>query len=395
MGDETPPEVIAAPVLTSDAVARRRYQRGSLQLVNGCWVGRWREDIALPDGTVRRRHRQEQLGTRAELPTKRLAQRALASKLAEVNAPGYRPRAALTLWALVQKWQTHVLSQQRHSTRNALEPQLAKHVRGSVGQLQLAEVTGERLQQWVAALPCAPKTKMNLVAALRSAWACAVSWGYVSVPFPSIRIPRPPIQRGRAFSADEVRRIVAAAPEPFGTLYALLAETGLRAGEALGLRWESFEATEGWLSVTESVVKGTRGQTKSGRSRLLRISPGLRARLAALPRTGPLMFPNRRGIPHRPDRLDRRHLRPLLADLGIPCPPRTGLHAFRHANATELLRAGVPLRTVQTRLGHSDPATTLRIYAHVVEADQEQAANTAAAAFGTARTCAEVAAKRT
>ena len=44
------------------------------------------------------------------------------------------------------------------------------------------------------------------------------------------------------------------------------------------------------------------------------------------------------------------------------------LHDVRHLYATQLLAAGVPVRTVSGRLGHADAATTLNVYAHFREA---------------------------
>jgi integrase len=42
------------------------------------------------------------------------------------------------------------------------------------------------------------------------------------------------------------------------------------------------------------------------------------------------------------------------------------LHDLRHVHATPLLKAGVPVHVVAARLGHADPAITLRVYAHVL-----------------------------
>ena len=53
-----------------------------------------------------------------------------------------------------------------------------------------------------------------------------------------------------------------------------------------------------------------------------------------------------------------------------PLPPAR-LHDLRHLHATTLLLAGVPVHVVAARLGHADPAVTLRVYAHVL---REQAA---------------------
>ena len=52
----------------------------------------------------------------------------------------------------------------------------------------------------------------------------------------------------------------------------------------------------------------------------------------------------------------------------------TRLHALRHYSATELLAAGVDLRTVAGRLGHGDGTTTLRTYAAWVAAADRRAA---------------------
>ena len=54
--------------------------------------------------------------------------------------------------------------------------------------------------------------------------------------------------------------------------------------------------------------------------------------------------------------------------------PHARLHSLRHVHATTLLLAGVPVHVVAARLGHADPAITLRVYAHVL---REQAAGVA------------------
>ena len=47
--------------------------------------------------------------------------------------------------------------------------------------------------------------------------------------------------------------------------------------------------------------------------------------------------------------------------------PRVRLHDLRHFTATQLIGAGVDVRTVAGRLGHSDPSVTLRVYSHFIE----------------------------
>ena len=76
-----------------------------------------------------------------------------------------------------------------------------------------------------------------------------------------------------------------------------------------------------------------------------------------------------RSRPRNPSAMSHRFKR--LADrLGIDAH----LHTLRHYAATELLTAGVDLRTVAGRLGHGDGSITLRHYAAwVSHADQRAA----------------------
>jgi integrase len=60
-----------------------------------------------------------------------------------------------------------------------------------------------------------------------------------------------------------------------------------------------------------------------------------------------------------------RSLRHYLEEAGIPLEVR--FHDLRHTAGTLALRQGIPLHTVSKMLGHSDPAMTLRRYAHVLE----------------------------
>jgi integrase len=55
--------------------------------------------------------------------------------------------------------------------------------------------------------------------------------------------------------------------------------------------------------------------------------------------------------------------------------PHARLQDLRHLNATTLLLSGVPVHVVAARLGHADPAITLRVYAHVVRSTEAAAAD--------------------
>lgn len=89
---------------------------------------------------------------------------------------------------------------------------------------------------------------------------------------------------------------------------------------------------------------------------------------------GDLVFRREIGAPlypSSPTQLMGKRIRGYNNDLpkGATPLPRIRFHDLRHVHATLLLKAGLPVHVVARRLGHADPAVTLRTYAHVL-ADQ-------------------------
>ncbi|MEI2824979.1 MAG: tyrosine-type recombinase/integrase [Dermatophilaceae bacterium] len=74
-------------------------------------------------------------------------------------------------------------------------------------------------------------------------------------------------------------------------------------------------------------------------------------------------------------KLQRQH-NTSAAQAGTSPLPVIRLHDLRHLHATLLLKAGVPVHDVAARLGHADPAITLRVYAHVLDDQASGAATT-------------------
>ncbi|MGH3567878.1 MAG: site-specific integrase [Pseudonocardia sp.] len=156
----------------------------------------------------------------------------------------------------------------------------------------------------------------------------------------------------------------------------LSAVLGARRGEVVALQWEDIDLNAGMVRLDENYVRTSDGMllkdTKSHQMRRVSIDAStvelLRqhredtaARLGMLTLTGRTwMFSAAPDMsrPRDPASLTRRYGR-LVAKLGID----TVLKELRHYSATELLTAGVDLRTVAGRLGHGDGTTTLRHYA--------------------------------
>ena len=102
------------------------------------------------------------------------------------------------------------------------------------------------------------------------------------------------------------------------------------------------------------------------------------------------VFTNGWGEPIYPDtvttlmtKLIRAHNDPENGSRPTDQLPHARLHDLRHIHATTLLLSGVPVHVVAARLGHADPAITLRVYAHVIRTAEAAAADIFAQAVDT------------
>ena len=182
----------------------------------------------------------------------------------------------------------------------------------------------------------------------------------------------------RALSPAEVQTILDACDRLRDRLlFAVLHDTGMRIGEALGLRHEDWSAAERTVEVVPR-ENDNRARSKSRQPRIIPVGPAL-VRLYADYLHGEYgdldsdyvfvnLWGGRRG---RPLTYDTAH------DLVERLRRRTGLdfeaHWFRHGYATGLLRAGTPVEVVSKLLGHASVSTTSTTYAHLDVEDARQA----------------------
>jgi integrase len=129
----------------------------------------------------------------------------------------------------------------------------------------------------------------------------------------------------RCFTDEEMRRVIMAAPEWFGTIVAVTAILGLRIGETLALRVSDVDFDRRLIRVRQSVDSATRkiaGVKSKASSADMPMPKELEAQLRVhLSRHGgksELLFPNRNGRPFSADKLREKQLHPLLDKLGIP-----------------------------------------------------------------------------
>jgi integrase len=250
-----------------------------------------------------------------------------------------------------------------------------------------------------AAVGLSPRTVAYVHTILHRAFKDAVRWGRLA------RNPADAADPPRGSHAAEIQAWDAATLRGFlgrsrdeddscYALWVLLATTGLRRGEALGLRWGDVDLDTGRVRIVQTVIqiRGTvsMGEPKTDRGRrAITIDEGTVAALRTHRRVtneqrllvgsdfidNDLIFRLPSGEPLHPDAVSATFERQVRR-YGLP---RLTLHGLRHTWATLALESGVHPRVVQERLGHSTIAITLGIYSHVSPTLDSDAARTVAA----------------
>jgi integrase len=333
------------------------------------------------DGTTRRVERSVILGPVFELKTMKNAQRSFEPILAEVNSPDYRPGKFAKFRDFADTWEVQVLAQQKPSSVKAAQSHLRTYIRKWLGDVRLEEFTRQAQQNFVTRLSqqVSRKTVVNVLGTLGSMLRTAKAWGYCCHTITLRELALPPGgvgKQARFFTAEQVRRIVAIAAEPYRTMFAIAGMTGLRAGEVMGLQKGDLDFEQRVIHVRRSAWHGRVQTVKSKASRApVVMSEALAASLReylATWQANPegFLFLNRKGRPYSQNYIVQKRLWPILDALSIP---RCGLHAFRHCHASLLIDVGANPKVAQEQMRHSDPRITLGIYGHVIGDAQREA----------------------
>lgn len=211
-------------------------------------------------------------------------------------------------------------------------------------------------------------------------------------PASLVRPPARTTEEYRSLNPLDARALLTAAKgDPLEAFYLTAVTCGLRLGELQALKWPDLDLDLGRLTVRRTLAVDGKpvfspSTSKKNHQRTVRLAAATieslechkavqaaqRAAAGDAWNEHGLVFTNAVGNP-----LDGRNIRArsfprLLARAGL-APMR--FHDLRHSAASLLLADGVPVKVVSEMLGHTDVATTLRIYAHVIEGAQEQAAS--------------------
>jgi integrase len=180
-----------------------------------------------------------------------------------------------------------------------------------------------------------------------------------------------PRRKLRPLTMEELGRFMRALPPEWRLLFGVLTHTGLRIGEALGLRWAHVHlGDDAHLTICEQVYHGERKRLKTTNSnRTVPLSPALARALTEWRERTPYpgadspVFASKAGTPLDYGGLHRRVLTPARDAAGIPAEEVGAFHAFRRTFGSLVHASGQKTdRQLCDLLGHHDPAFTMRVY---------------------------------
>jgi integrase len=351
----------------------------------------WSFVVDLPLSPDGRRRQRKKGGFR----TRKEAEAALASLLNDIQKGSVVETSRQSLAEYLDDWLASVAPSLRPTTAESYERAVRNWVVPRIGGMRLQAVTPQVLQRLYTELSTngrqdgtgglGPRSVKLAHTVLHLALGRAAAWRMIPAnpAAMNLDLPRQVRREMTTWTPEEARRFLHAnADDRLAALWVLMLATGLRRGEALGLRWDCLDLDEGRLSVTSTLAvangKAYLDEPKTRESRRVvrldaHVTSALRAhrsrqaaeRLAVggAWNEGNLVFTTPLGGWLHPQNL-RRSFESAVRRAGVR---RIRVHDLRHTAATMALTGRAHPKQVQEMLGHADVSITLDVYSHVSE----------------------------
>jgi len=365
--------------------------------------GRWRGAVTLycENGTPKRKY----LSGR----TKREVTEKVNKLLNEVKYNDYTEPSKITFYEWLMIWiDMYCIGQLKPSTTVNYEAYIDRHIKSSIGNIKLCDLTPLMLQRFYQEKykngrldgtgGLSAKTMHNLHTMIHTALDKAYKMGYVNRNVSDlVTVPKIVKQERRFFTVEEQTELQKYLPdERIGMAVLLDLYTGLRMGELLGLPWENVHLDlngDSYIKITQTINRIKNPDRNSPQKTILFFdTPKTKYSI----RTIPL-------LPEIAEKLSQHREKQLhlisengwkdtglvfLTSTGTPFDPKNfqnafkamlkrhnmriiNVHGIRHTFATRSLESGMDIKTLSRILGHSSIQISLDLYAHVT--DQLQA----------------------
>lgn len=309
-----------------------------------------------------------------------------------------------TIQGFLETWLRETVKPNSASTTHAnYEGALKKHVFPIVGTDRVEHFDAEAASALYARLfedGVTASVRDRIAVALHRAFAVREERDHVPNPLAKGRgVARPVYNIGevRILNPKQVATLLAALrkakDDRFAPLWEVLVSTGIRLGEALGLRWEDVDFKTRSLVIRRQ-LREVQGKVeiaipKTARSkRTLPLGQvavdALRRRHAAWKKEGhgaDFIFTTLAGSHPRRSNLRRDSFEPALTAAKLP---HITIHSLRHCAASFMAAAGADVMTIMTLLGQTRPGVTLQHYMHSSGDQQKRAVDLLDGALGRA-----------
>jgi integrase len=284
------------------------------------------------------------------------------------------------------KTQTHL----KASSYRPVESAWRIHVEPRWGSVKLSDIRSSAVQQWVSEMttgdgagrkPKAGATVIRNYGVLAAILDEAVKdRRLLSNPARGVSLPRKAKKAHIYLSHEQVHLMASESKYP--ALVLVLAYSGLRWGEAIGLRVKDLDMLKRRFLVTENAVEvGSRivvGTPKNHKRRSVPFPKFLAEMLAqqcAGKHRDDLVFAGMDGGYMRSARVHEDNMSWFAGAVKRSGIPRITPHDLRHSAASFAVSAGANVKAVQKMLGHSSAAMTLDVYADLFDDDLDAVAD--------------------
>lgn len=322
---------------------------------------------------------------------------ALSKIVSEMDSGTYAEPSKMKVSQWLDEWLASYTMNIKPATRSAYEEHIRVHIKPSLGDIPLKQLSTRDIQQLYTNLlkerELSPKTVRNIHGVLHRTLEQAKLLGCIRVnPTDAAVTPRVEKKQVETLDAEDIGKFLAAIR---GTKYEyplfVAVFTGLRQGELLGLTWDCVDFENGLLLINKqhNRVKGDTefrfASLKNDKARVLTAADEV-MEVLKLQKERQTAWAAALGDGwSNPDHLVSttefgryinnkilyQNFKRIMRKLG---KPDLRFHDLRHTYAVNSLRAGDDIKTVQENLGHATASFTLATYAHATPGMKRESA---------------------
>ncbi len=368
-------------------MARRSFQRGSLQWHNGQWtLLYWLKDHK----SGRRIQKRERAAFKSftDKNDKKAALPTTNEFLNAINELNSNPKTAtrteqiktgLTFAEFIKtRWASYVAKRKMEpSTLAGYDRIIKKHLLPVFGERELSGIEVGDMTDFFDGLygRMKDKTISNVFTLTYKMFDIAVEYDLIKSNPVRKHLHKPEFEKEEkpVLKAETVRKILMKLPYEHRLFIVMLSVLTIRIGEGLALRWLNLDFDSRTLQLTHSLWRGRLKptlKTKSSKRRFVLPDALVKALesytlQSQFNGTEDFIFPNSVGGPLEPGNFRKRILYPVMDELGIKRESRKfGFHILRHSSATILHAETGDIEVAQRALGHARRSTTEDIYDH-------------------------------